>query len=60
VIDQVEQGRRLRALRKAANKGLREVAAIIGYSPAYLSDLELGRRQWNEYLIERFKQAVRA
>ena len=50
----------MRALRKAAGKGLRQIAGAMDFSPAYVSDLELGRRGWSEELIERYKKAVKA
>lgn len=50
----------MRALRKASGKALREVARTMGNSAAYLSDLELGRRGWNQELINRYRIAVRA
>lgn len=48
----------MRAMRKASNKSLRQVARVIGLSPAYVSDLELGRRGWADSLVERYKKAV--
>lgn len=53
-------GRQMRALRKASGKSLRHVAGAMRLSPAYISDLELGRRGWADDLIERYKRAVRA
>ncbi len=50
----------MRALRKAAGKGLRQIAGAMKLSPAYISDLELGRRGWGDALIERYKKAVKA
>lgn len=60
VKDPTETGRQMRALRKASGKSLRHVAGAAGLSPAYVSDLELGRRGWADDLIERYKKAVRA
>ena len=37
-------GAQLRAARKAAGFGLRELARRVGISPPFLSDIELGRR----------------
>jgi predicted transcriptional regulator len=60
VKDAAETGRQMRALRKAAGKGLRQIAGAMNFSPAYVSDLELGRRGWSDSLVEQYKKAVRA
>ena len=38
---------------------LREVAIRMEVSAAYLSDLELGRRNWDEAKIEAFNKALK-
>lgn len=43
-MDWRDLGRRVRAAREKAGLSLRSVAARVGCSPAYLSDLEHGRR----------------
>ena len=43
-LDWVDFGRRVRRKREGMGLGLREVARRAGCSPAYLSDLEHGRR----------------
>jgi transcriptional regulator with XRE-family HTH domain len=50
----------MRALRNASGKSLRHVAGAMKVSPAYVSDLELGRRGWADSLLERYKRAVKA
>lgn len=47
-LDNREVGMALR--RERVREGIegREMARRLGYSPAYLCDLELGRRGWNE------------
>lgn len=60
IKDPAVTGRQMRALRKASGKSLRQVAGAMKNSPAYVSDLELGRRGWNDALIEKYKKAVRA
>lgn len=52
-------GRDMRALREKRGKSLRAVAALMDFSPAYLSDLENGRRAWNHNLITSFTIAVK-
>lgn len=44
-------GKWLRGVRERANLSLREVARQLGYSPAYVSDIELGRRNANETVL---------
>lgn len=59
VIDNLTTGDNARRLRQAKGKSLRTVASKLKFSPAYLSDLERGRRGWNEILLERFERALR-
>lgn len=44
----------LRKLRQEAGISVRALAGRLEISPMYLSDLELGRRQFSEKLAERF------
>ncbi len=57
-IDQVKFGQEMRDLREAKRIKLSWVAAKLGFSPAYISDLEKGKRAWNPRLISSFKSAV--
>lgn len=57
VTDESKIGEDLRKLRKSANLSLREVARRMGYSAPYVSDLELGRRNWHLSTIEKFEAA---
>lgn len=45
----------LRERRKAAGLGLREFAKKIGVTPAYLSDVELGRRGVTARMVEAYE-----
>ena len=45
-IDNVLTGEHARKERTRFGKSLREVARRLGLSAAYISDLELGRRNW--------------
>jgi len=56
VIDHVETGKRVRAERERAEMSLRKLAHFMGISPPFLSDLELGRRNWTK---DRFDLAMR-
>jgi transcriptional regulator with XRE-family HTH domain len=48
----------LRLARKRKRISLRAVADKLHYTPAYLHDLELGRRAWNADLINKYKKAI--
>jgi len=49
----------MRTMRETAEVSLRSVAKTMGITPAYLSDLERGRRAWNDKLCKRFQEALR-
>lgn len=59
-IDQRELGESLRAYRMSAGKTLGDVASALGFSKAYICDLELGRRDWRKDLVVRYRRAVAA
>lgn len=48
----------LREVRERANLSLREVARQLNYSPAYVSDIELGRRNTNETILAFYESLV--
>ena len=48
----------MRVLRTRADVSLREVAVKMQVSAAYLSDLELGRRNWSEDTQKSFHNAL--
>lgn len=48
-------GLAMRAARKAAGRSLRSMAAEIGCSVAYLSDVELGRRNGNPEILRAYE-----
>lgn len=51
-------GQQMRVLRETVGRRQNEVAKKMGISAAYLSDLELGRRDWSADIINRFKKAL--
>jgi len=57
-IDHVATGRAIRKLRTKAKVSLREVAAEMGWSVAYQSDLELGRKRWTEEKVADAESAI--
>jgi len=48
----------MRVLRKKNKVSLRAAAKTMKISAPYLSDLELGRRIWDDAKIEAFKKAI--
>jgi predicted transcriptional regulator len=59
IIDHQSTGRTVRAARKAAGLSLRAVGSRVGLSAPYLSDLEQGRRNWNDELYKRVIVALK-
>jgi predicted transcriptional regulator len=53
------RGQEMRKLRETARLSLRKVAELMGFSAAYVSDLELGRREWSPKLIQAYQKALR-
>lgn len=49
-------GAYMRNLRKGIPMTLRGMARQLGFSPAYLSDLELGRRRWTTKLRQAYER----
>jgi len=58
-INHTATGKALRAHRIKADVGLRELARRMSIPASYLSDLETGRRNWSESLVERFLFSLR-
>jgi transcriptional regulator with XRE-family HTH domain len=57
-LDPTRVGHEMRRLRKKKGIGLRDMAKRMDISAPYLSDLELGRRDWTEEKIAAFKGAL--
>lgn len=53
VVDHEECGKVIRALRQDAGMTQGELAAKIGISLAYVSNLERGKRAWNDMLFRK-------
>lgn len=58
MIDNVATGEHARKERKRMGRSLREVARRLGVSAAFLSDLELGRRNWTDKRLVEFMMVV--
>lgn len=59
-FDHVALGAEFRRRRKQEQLSLRAVAGWLKLSPPYISDLELGRRPWNEMRIKSYQCALMA
>lgn len=59
IIDHAAAGAEMRSKREKAKLSLRSIATKLGVSPAYLSDLELGRRAWTEERAQAFLAALK-
>lgn len=57
-IDHTATGAMARAARRKSGKSLRSVACALGFAPSFMSDLETGRRNWNEQLLRRFERTL--
>lgn len=53
-LDDKAIGMALREKREGQEISGREIARRLGYSAAYLSDMELGRRCWNGEKVKRY------
>jgi transcriptional regulator with XRE-family HTH domain len=58
--DYVELGMQMRRAREKSGLTVRAVATRLGFSTAYISDLELGRRTCSPALRKRYEQALKA
>lgn len=58
VQDNRELGADLRRYREWHETTLGAVASAMGFSVSYICDLELGRRDWREDLVHRYRDAV--
>lgn len=56
--DQAAISTERRAARVGGGVSLRDVAGRMGFSAAYISDLELGRRKWNAFLLDQHQRAI--
>lgn len=54
ILDDIPIGDATRKLRIVQNLSLRTVAKRLGFSAAYISDLENGRRSWNIVRMEAY------
>ena len=60
VVDNEATGMGARMHRERLKKSLRAVSGSFPCSAAYLSDLELGRRNWTQDTLDRYTAALRS
>lgn len=60
IPDPVVVGRKWRALRRAADLTQGQIASQLGFSVAYISMLENGRKAWPPRMERRYQAALRA
>ena len=58
VLDPRVQGMMMKREREEKGLSLREVARRMGFTAAYICDMELGRRGWNGAKIKAFRLAL--
>ena len=58
VPDHEATGRQMREARVAVGLSLREVSRRMKLSASFVSDLERGRRNWNDYMVASFEAAI--
>lgn len=59
IQDSAATGLALRTMRTSKSLSLRKVAERMTITPAYLCDLERGKRNWSEGLCKRFQEALK-
>ena len=59
VDDPYEIGISMRRLREGKNISVREVARRLKKSAVFISHLERGLRNWNDAMIENYKEALK-
>jgi len=59
VIDAIETGIEARRIRHGEALSLKCVSSRMGISIIYLSELERGRKNWSDALIEKFNRAIK-
>lgn len=57
--DPVAIGAKMRESREKRGLSMREVARRMGYSAAFVSDLELGRRTWSQVAFQKYGEALK-
>lgn len=58
-LDDASVGASYRVIREFLELSLRDLARRLNWSASYISDLELGRRQWNTRIMRKFDQALK-
>lgn len=59
-INHAATGLKMRQLRNSRQISLRALAIEMGFTPPYISDLELGKRNWAKPLAVKYERALQA
>ena len=59
LLDELKVGAMMRSLRSKKGYSLYDIARRMKYTPPYISDLELGKRQWRQELVDRYLEACK-
>lgn len=57
-LDQKDVGSKMRRMRFNARISLRSMSRLMGFSASYLSDLELGKRNWTSERMEQYRSVI--
>lgn len=57
-VDNVSTGILMRAARENGGLSLREMARRLNYSAPFISDLELGRRNWTQEMVDKWASVL--
>lgn len=55
--DHAALGAKMRSLRQSKGLSIRQLARKLRFTPAYLSDLEKGKRNWRDELVNAYEKA---
>ena len=58
IIDHIKTGESCRREREKLGVSVKTIADLMRLSPAYVGDLEKGRRNWREDLVKQYNDAL--
>ena len=59
LLDSFKVGALMREIRSNKGYSLYDIARRMEFTPPYISDLELGKRQWRQDLVDRYLEACK-
>lgn len=57
-VDNWATGQKLKRSRKKSGLRISDVASAMGISEPYLSELERGKRNWTQDMVDRFNKSI--